>query len=100
LRTIGVKSQRNGTSKLSAAEIDRIIKATRAQKKKCWLQMEEPLSPNKKARILVAVAAAESSVAQGEGRTITRESMRELAGVVKRGGRSRLAATSSDCPSI
>ena len=30
--------------------------------------MEEPLSPNKKARILVAVAAAESSVAQAEGR--------------------------------
>jgi hypothetical protein len=34
LRVIGVESQRKGTSKLTAGEIDRIIKATRAQKKK------------------------------------------------------------------
>jgi hypothetical protein len=34
LRVIGVESQRKGTSKLTAGEIDRIIKTTRAQKKK------------------------------------------------------------------
>jgi hypothetical protein len=34
LRVIGVESQRKGTSKLPAGEIDRIIKATRDQKKK------------------------------------------------------------------
>jgi hypothetical protein len=34
LGVIGVESQRKGTSKLTAGEIDRIIKATRDQKKK------------------------------------------------------------------
>jgi hypothetical protein len=34
LRVIGEDSQRNGTSRLTTGEIDQIIKATRAQKKK------------------------------------------------------------------
>jgi hypothetical protein len=34
LRVIGEESQRNGTSRLTTGEIDQIIKATRAQKKK------------------------------------------------------------------
>jgi hypothetical protein len=35
---------------------------------------------------------AEASCARGEGRIITQESMRELAGEVKQRGRARLAA--------
>jgi len=42
--------------------------------------------------ILVAVDEAEASLARGEGRVITEESMRELAEDVKRRGRARLAA--------
>jgi hypothetical protein len=99
LRITGVESQRNGTSKLTAAEIDRIVKAARARKKKPRFFMEAPLSPDKKTKILTAVAAAESSLVHGEGRLITRESMRQLAGEVKRRGRSRLTAISSDFPS-
>jgi hypothetical protein len=34
LRIIGVESERNGTSRLTPGEINQIIKATRAQKKK------------------------------------------------------------------
>src|SRR5271169_4310913 len=34
LRIIGEESERNGASKLTSRQIDRIIKATRAQKKK------------------------------------------------------------------
>ncbi|MGA8432153.1 MAG: type II toxin-antitoxin system Phd/YefM family antitoxin [Candidatus Sulfotelmatobacter sp.] len=34
LRLIGEESERNGTDKISSREIDRIIKATRAQKRK------------------------------------------------------------------
>ena len=45
-----------------------------------------------RAEILAAVDDAESSLARGEGRIITRESMRELAEQVKRRGRARLAA--------
>jgi putative addiction module CopG family antidote len=41
--------------------------------------------------ILVAVDKAEASLARGEGRVITRESMHELAESVKRRGRARLA---------
>ena len=44
-----------------------------------------------RAEILIAVEEAESSLAQGGGRAITAESMRELAGDVKRRGRARLA---------
>jgi Arc/MetJ-type ribon-helix-helix transcriptional regulator len=45
-----------------------------------------------RAEILSAVDEAESSLARGEGRPITQESMRELAVQVKRRGRARLAA--------
>lgn len=45
-----------------------------------------------RAEILAAVDEAEASLARGEGRSITQESMRELAGEVKRRGRARLAA--------
>jgi Arc/MetJ-type ribon-helix-helix transcriptional regulator len=45
-----------------------------------------------RAEILSAVDEAESSLARGEGRTITQESMRELADEVKQRGRARLAA--------
>src|SRR5437868_4058170 len=42
--------------------------------------------------ILTAVDEAEAALARGEGRPITQESMRELAGSVKLRGRARLAA--------
>jgi Arc/MetJ-type ribon-helix-helix transcriptional regulator len=42
--------------------------------------------------ILAAVGVAEASLARGEGRTITKESMREVAEAVKQRGRARLAA--------
>jgi len=45
-----------------------------------------------RAEILAAVDEAEASIARGEGRGITQESMRELAEEVKRRGRARLAA--------
>ena len=45
-----------------------------------------------RAEILAAVDEAEASLARGEGRIITQESMRELAREVKQRGRARLAA--------
>jgi putative addiction module CopG family antidote len=45
----------------------------------------------RRAEILAAVDEAEASLACGEGRVITRESMVELAEEVKRQGRARLA---------
>jgi antitoxin ParD1/3/4 len=45
--------------------------------------------------ILTAVDSAEASIARGEGRVITQESMRQLAEEVKQRGRSRLAAERS-----
>ena len=45
-----------------------------------------------RAEILAAVDAAEASLARGEGRIITEQSMRELADQVKQRGRARLAA--------
>jgi hypothetical protein len=42
--------------------------------------------------ILAAVDEAEASIARGEGRVITQQSMRELAEDVKKRGRVRLAA--------
>jgi putative addiction module CopG family antidote len=44
-----------------------------------------------RAEILIAVDEAETSLARGEGRATTHESMRELAENVKRRGRVRLA---------
>jgi Arc/MetJ-type ribon-helix-helix transcriptional regulator len=46
----------------------------------------------KRAEILVALDQAEASLARGEGRVITQQSMRELAAEVKQRGRERLAA--------
>lgn len=45
-----------------------------------------------RAEILAAVDAAEFSLAQGKGRVITRQSMRELAAEIGGRGRDRLAA--------
>ena len=45
-----------------------------------------------RAEILASVDAAEASLARGEGRVITQESVRDLANEVKRRGRARLAA--------
>jgi Arc/MetJ-type ribon-helix-helix transcriptional regulator len=45
-----------------------------------------------RAEILAAVDAAELSLARGEGRTITQQSMRDLAGDIKQRGRNRLSA--------
>ena len=42
--------------------------------------------------ILAAVDEAEASLARGEGRIITKQSMTELAEEVKQRGRARLAA--------
>src|SRR5882757_4800091 len=48
--------------------------------------------------ILTAVDAAEISISRAEARTITQESMRQLADDVKHRGRSRLAAEQSSPP--
>jgi len=48
-----------------------------------------------RAEILAAVDMAEASLARGEGRIITQESMRELAEEVKQRGRARLASEQS-----
>ena len=48
--------------------------------------------PPARAEILAAVDEAETSLARGEGRIITQESMRELAEDVKQRGRARLGA--------
>jgi len=45
-----------------------------------------------RAEILAAVDAAEASLARGEGREITEQSMRDLAEEVKQRGRARLEA--------
>ena len=45
----------------------------------------------RRAEILAAVDVAEASLARGDGRNITEQSMRELAGEVKKRGRARLA---------
>ncbi len=45
-----------------------------------------------RAEILAAVDKAEASLARGDGRIITQQSMLDLAGEVKQRGRARLAA--------
>jgi putative addiction module CopG family antidote len=62
--------------------------------------VEEALSlweerERKRAELLATLDEAEASLARGEGRIITQESMRELAEEVKERGRSRLAAEQS-----
>jgi Arc/MetJ-type ribon-helix-helix transcriptional regulator len=49
-----------------------------------------------RAEILDAVDQAEASLARGEGRSITPQSLRDLAAEVKRRGRDRLVAERSD----
>jgi Arc/MetJ-type ribon-helix-helix transcriptional regulator len=49
----------------------------------------------RRAEILAAVDQAEASLAHGEGRALTEQSMRELAGELKQRGRARLAAEQS-----
>jgi len=46
----------------------------------------------RRAEILAAVDVAEDSLARGEGRVLTQESVQELADKVKQRGRARLAA--------
>lgn len=48
-----------------------------------------------RAELLAAIETAEASLASGEGRTITAESMQQLANEVKHRGRVRLAAEPS-----
>jgi putative addiction module CopG family antidote len=62
--------------------------------------VEEALSlweerERKRAELLATLDEAEASLARGEGRIITEESMRELAEEVKARGRTRLAAEQS-----
>ena len=49
----------------------------------------------KRAEFLVTLDDAKASIAHGEGRVITQQSMRDLATEVKRRGRDRLAADQS-----
>ena len=51
-----------------------------------------------RAEILAEVDEAEASLVRGEGRVITQQSMRELAGEVNQRGRARLAAERSAQP--
>jgi hypothetical protein len=60
--------------------------------------MRTHTSSGQKLEILTSVDVAEASIARGEGRTITRESMRQLARDVKQRGLARLALeTSTPC---
>jgi Arc/MetJ-type ribon-helix-helix transcriptional regulator len=49
----------------------------------------------KRAEFLATLEDAKASIARGEGRVITEQSMRDLATEVKRRGRARLAADQS-----
>lgn len=49
----------------------------------------------KRAQFLASIDLAEASLARGEGRVITEQSMRDLADEVKQRGRKRLAAEQS-----
>lgn len=51
-----------------------------------------------RAEILATIDVAEASLARGEGRLITEQSMRDLAEDVKQRGRARLASEQSDSP--
>jgi putative addiction module CopG family antidote len=51
-----------------------------------------------RAEILAAVETADASLARGEGRVITQESMQQLADDVKQRGPARLAAEPSSRP--
>lgn len=72
-----------------AIESGRFVREEDAVKEALSLWEERERS---RAETLVAVDEAEASLARGEGRIITQESMSELAEEVKRLGRARLAA--------
>jgi putative addiction module CopG family antidote len=77
------------------AFIRQAIEAGRLQRKEDAVREAMSLWEERERRrfeILAAVDQAEASLARGEGRSITQESMRELAEEVKRRGRARLAA--------
>jgi hypothetical protein len=57
--------------------------------------METDLTPDQEAFVRRAVEATAASIARGEGRTITRQSMRQLADEVTQRGRRRLATETS-----
>jgi hypothetical protein len=57
--------------------------------------MKPQLTSDQKASVRRAVDLAEASIARGEGRAITRASMRQLADEVKQRGRRRLAVEKS-----
>ena len=52
----------------------------------------------RRAEILASVDVAEASIARGEGREITEESMRQLARDVGQRGRARIAAEQQQSP--
>ena len=56
-----------------------------------WVERER-----RREEILAAIDEAEASLARGEGRIITQESMRELAEEVHRRGLARLAAKATE----
>jgi Arc/MetJ-type ribon-helix-helix transcriptional regulator len=56
-----------------------------------WVERER-----RREEILAAIDQAEASLARGEGRIITRESMRELAEEVHQRGLARLAAKATE----
>jgi putative addiction module CopG family antidote len=72
-----------------AIESGRLLREEDAVKEALSLWEERE---RKRAEILFAVDEAETSVAHGEERVVTQESMRELAEDVKRRGRARLAS--------
>lgn len=72
-----------------AIESGRLVREEDAVKEALSLWEERERT---RAEILAAVDEAEASLARGEGRTLTQESMRELSEDVKRRGRARLAA--------
>jgi Arc/MetJ-type ribon-helix-helix transcriptional regulator len=72
-----------------AVESGRLVREEDAVKEALSLWGERE---RRRLEMLAAVDEAEASLARGEGRIITQESMRELAADVKRRGRDRLAA--------
>ena len=77
----------------SAIEAGRLRRAEDAVEEALLLWEERERA---RTEILAAVDRAERSLADGEGRDITEQSMRELAEGVKERGRRRLAAERSD----
>lgn len=71
-----------------AMESGRLLREEDAVKEALSLREERERT---RAEILIAVDEAEASISRGDGRTITQESMRELAEDVKRHGRARVA---------